>query len=194
MHKLSFLTEHCSIPAKQLTDPAPSELELKSILQAAMSAPDHGQLRPFRFLIIRGDARQQLSQVFEQAARLRGADEATVLKQLQKPLRAPVIIVVIARITHNPAIPDIEQLLSAAVAAQHIQLACRALNYGSIWVTGENSYDLNVYEALGLNVHERVIGFIYTGSVREKSSAKIRADSKTITSFWNAPHHTDFSI
>ena len=194
MHKLSFLIDHYSIPAKQLTDPAPTETELKSILQAAMSAPDHGHLKPFRFLTIRGEARQQLSTVFENAARLRGADEATVLKQLQKPLRAPLIIIVIACISDNPTIPDIEQLLSAGAAAQHIQLACKALGFGSIWVTGENSYDLNVYEALGLKVNERVIGFIYTGTPVDDIDAKKRDDAETITSAWNAPYRTDFSI
>jgi len=194
MHKLSFLIDHYSIPAKQLTEPAPTDAELKSILQAAMSAPDHGQLKPFRFLTIRGEARHQLSTVFENAARLRGADDATIQKQLKKPLRAPLIIIVIACITDNPAIPQIEQLLSAGVAAQHVQLACKTMGYGSIWVTGENSYDLNVYEALGLKVNERVIGFIYTGTPMGNINTKKRDDAEAITSIWNTPYHTDFSI
>ncbi len=194
MNKLSFLSQHSSTPANQLHDPAPSEAEIKSILQAAMSAPDHGGLTPFRFLLIQGDARQELSRVFEDAARQRGADEAAIQKQKDKPLRSPLIIPVIARITDAPGIPEIEQILSAGCAAQHIQLACGALGYGSIWLTGENSYDLRVYEALGLDMNERIIGFIYVGTHDKKINNKTRMDATTLTESWLISQRTDFAI
>ena len=194
IQKLSFLNEQISIPAKDLISPGPSKADLSAILQAAMSAPDHGELRPYRFLVIQGDARNTLSEVFEKAAMNRGLDEAAILKQKKKPLRSPMIIVVIARITENPAIPEVEQILSAGAAAQHIQLACRSLGYGSIWLTGENSYDLQVYESLGLDINERIIGFIYTGTPSRPAAKVIRADAKSITQFWKASQHTDFAI
>lgn len=193
-HKLSFLYEQISIPAKDLIYPGPSEDELNSILQAAMSAPDHGGLIPFRFLVIQEDARSALSEIFEKAARHRGADEATVLKQKKKPLRSPMIIAVVASITDNPCIPEVEQLLCAGIAAQHIQLACKSLGYGSIWLTGENCYDLLVYESLGLNINERIVAFIYIGTPGNPALKKDRADARTITQHWNMPQHTDFAI
>jgi len=196
MKELSFLTEHCSIAAKDLHDPAPTTEQIKLILQAAMSAPDHGELIPYRFLVIEGEAMQELSEVFEQAIIKRNpdADEATVNKQKNKPLRAPLIITVIARITQNPKIPEVEQILSAGCAAQHIQLASRALGFGSIWLTGDNSYDMSVYEALGLQINERVIGFIYIGTSPTIAQKKNRVDSNTITHYWKRLQHTDFAI
>lgn len=196
MDELSFLTEHISIPAKDLGDPAPSQQELEQILQAAMSAPDHGGLAPFRFLIIQGDARLELSKVFERAVRKRHpeADEATVLKQKSKPLRSPIIIVVIANVTDNPGIPQIEQLLCAGCAAQHIQLACKKMGYGSIWLTGENSDDLTVYEALGLDINERIIGFIYVGTGKGSARIKQRKAASSITQYWKTSQHADFAI
>lgn len=197
MPTLSFLQQQISIPAKQLIEPAPSKAQLEQILQAAMSAPDHGPLRPFRFLIIQGDARERLSEVFVEATRKRDpqVDDETLLKQQSKPLRSPMIIVVIARLDDNPKIPHIEQILSAGSAAQHIQLACRSLGFGSIWLTGDNCYDMTVNEALGLDLQERIVGFIYVGTpAPDAITSKARASASTITDYWESPQHTDFAI
>ncbi len=194
MQKLSFLNEQISIPAKDLTLPAPDAKQLEAILQTAMSSPDHGELTPFRFLIIQDEALAELSEVFRQAAIQRGANDSTVLKQQKKPLRSPMIITVIATINDNPSIPEVEQILCAGVAAQHIQLACRNLNFGSIWLTGENCYDLYVYQALGLELNERIIGFLYVGTPSNTNMKKNRYSAKKITRFWKTSQHTDFAI
>lgn len=196
MKELSFLIQHQSIPAKELTEPAPSTAELDMILQAAMSAPDHGGLGPYRFLVIQGKARHQLSNLFEQATRKRDpdVDAATLKKQKDKPLRSPLIIVVIACLADSPKIPEIEQLLSAGCAAQHIQLACSTLGYGSIWLTGANSYDLFINEALGLDINERIIGYIYVGTPANDPIAKSRKSAHSVTRNWEKPQHSDFAI
>ncbi len=195
MKDLTFLTEYHSVPAAQLHEPAPDDEQLGAILQCAMSAPDHGHLQPFRFLIIRGEARRRLSVVFEQAARRRTPDdEVGIRKQADKPLRSPLIVTVIARIIDSPKIPEIEQLLSAGCAAQHIQLACRALGYGSIWLTGGNAYDLAVHEALGLALDERIVGFLYIGTPEPGAGIKQRASAREITAEWQEPAQYDYSI
>lgn len=196
MKELSFLTQHQSIPAKNLNEPAPSPDQLELILQSAMSAPDHGGLQPFRFLVIEGDARHELANVFEQAIRQRkpDADEATINKQKQKPLRSPLIIVVIACIQNIPKVPDIEQILCAGVAAQQIQLACSRLNFGSVWLTGDNCYDVFVHQSLGLDIKERIVGFVYIGTADAQQAEKERAQASSITQYWNKPQKTDFAI
>lgn len=192
--QLSLLTHHQSIPAAELIEPAPDELQLDAILQAAMSAPDHGNLHPFRFLIIKGEARTELSKVFEQAARNRNLDETAILKQKSKPLRAPMIVLVIARIIQSPKIPEIEQILCAGCAAQHIQLACSSLGFGSIWLTGENCYDQMIYQSLGLQIDERLIGFIYIGSVSAPAIPKPRNNARDITQQWSQIASAEFAI
>ncbi len=192
--KLSFLLEQQSIPAALLNDPAPDDAQLSAILQSAMSAPDHGNLKPFRFLVIKGDARTELSRVFEQAARNRNLDEDAVQKQKSKPLRSPLIICVVATITQSPKIPEIEQILSAGAAAQHIQLACKALGFGSIWLTGENCYDQYVYQSLGLEFNERLVGFVYIGSLDTEVAPKARASASEITQNWTEIQTAEFAI
>lgn len=192
--ELSFLLEHQSIPAAQLTEPAPNEEQLSAILQSAMSAPDHGHLNPFRFLIIQGEARNELSKVFEQAARNRNLDEDAVQKQKAKPLRSPLIVCIVATITQTPKIPEIEQLLCAGCAAQHIQLACSHLGFASIWLTGDNCYDHYVYQSLGLELNERLVGFIYIGSSNLDLAPKVRASASKVTQNWTEIKTPEFAI
>ena len=163
--KLQFLERH-STPAKILVDPAPDDAQLRQIFQAATHAPDHARLRPYRFITIRGDARHALSDVFASAVKRRdpGVSKAYLKKQKDKPLRSPLIVVVVACLSENPKVPEVEQMLSAGAAAHSILLANNAMGFGSIWLTGDNAYDSSVWEALGLNSNEKIIGFIYLGS------------------------------
>jgi len=186
MNALDNLNTRSSIPAKLLLDPAPNEAELKHILQAAMSVPDHGGLQPFRFITIQGEARKQLATVFEQAIKQRdpNAGEAYFKKQYQKPLRSPLIIVVVCRITDNSKIPTIEQQLSAGCAAQNIMQATHALGFGACWLTGDNAYDTYVKESLGLEFNEQITGFIYVGSLDGKRALVQRKNADDISREW----------
>ena len=85
-------------------------------------------------------------------------------KQQDKPLRSPLIVVVIATLIESPKIPKIEQKLSAGAAAHNILLASKAMGFGSIWLTGDNAYDDFVKGQLGLTDNEEIIGFIYLGT------------------------------
>lgn len=162
---LQHLDRH-STPAKALDEPAPDDSQLKLILKTALSAPDHGRLHPYRFISIRGQGRHRLSEIFGRAIQQREpeVDAAYLKKQKDKPLRSPLIVVVVAHLIESPKIPEIEQMLSAAAAAHNILLASNALGFGSIWPTGANAYDRYVCGELGLADNERIIGFIYLGT------------------------------
>ena len=155
-----------STPAKALVEPAPDDTQLHTILKTALSAPDHGRLHPYRFISIRGKARRRLSEIFGQATLERdpGVDPAYLAKQKDKPLRSPLIVVVVANLIQSPKIPQIEQMLSAGAAAHNVLLAANALGFGSIWLTGANAYDDYVRSELGLDDGEKIVGFIYIGT------------------------------
>jgi nitroreductase len=165
--QLQLLQRH-STPAKELTEPAPDDSQLREIFKLAMHAPDHARLCPYRFVSIRGDARHALAEVFGSAVMRRDPDvsEAYLAKQKQKPLRSPLIVVVVACLSDNPKVPEIEQMLSAGAAAHGVMLASNAMGFGSIWLTGDNAYDSNVCESLGLAPSEKIIGFIYLGTAK----------------------------
>lgn len=154
------------VSPKELSEPAPDDAGLHKIVAAALRAPDHGRLRPWRFIAIRGEARRRLGEVFASSLLRRhpGIAPEEIARERQKPLRAPLVLVVAAHVTPSPKIPAVEQLLSAGAAAQNILLACHAFGFGAVWKTGEAAYDAGVKEALGLEATDGIAGFLYIGS------------------------------
>jgi nitroreductase len=154
------------VSVKALGDPGPDDADLRLIFEAAVCAPDHGRLRPWRFFVVRGEARERLSELFVTAARRRdpSISEVQLEKERGKPLRAPLTIVVVAKTVPGHKIPEIEQVLSAAAAAMNILNAVHALGFGAQWVTGANCYDPGFRAAMGLDETHRLIGFIHVGA------------------------------
>jgi nitroreductase len=152
-------------PAK-LFDPAPDAEQLQSILATGMRAPDHGRLRPWRFIVLRGAARERFGELMAQTLQSRAPTvPADVLaREKQKPLRAPLIVVVAASLVEGHKIPIIEQVLAAGAATQNIMVAAHAMGFGAMWRTGDAAYDTQVKEALGLAPSDAIVGFLYLGT------------------------------
>ena len=152
--------------AKTLTDPAPDEGALQLLLECASRAPDHGRLRPWRFIVIRGAGRERLGELMAEQLRRKqpAASSEALQRERQKALRAPLIIVVAAVRDAASKVPEIEQILAAAAAAQNMMLAATALGFGSMWKTGDVAYDDQVKVALGLQAADAIVGFLYLGS------------------------------
>ncbi len=131
-----------------------------------MSAPDHGRLRPWRFIVLEGDARQTLGEAMAESLQSRTPDAspARIGAERNKPNRAPTIIVVAARITPGK-IPEVEQLLAVGAATQNMCLAAEALGFGTMWKTGAAAYDSKVKHALGLREDDQIVAFLYLGTV-----------------------------
>jgi nitroreductase len=163
---LEALSSRRSVPALQLHAPGPSPAELDAALDAALHAPDHGMLRPWRFVVIRGAARERLSELFARRTLERdpGTPAAKVDKVRNQPLAAPLVIAVGARILREHKVPELEQLLSTGAAVMNLLNAFHAQGYGAIWLTGGNAYDPQVAAALGFAAGERCLGFVYVGS------------------------------
>lgn len=153
--------------AKTLTDPPPDDGALELLLASAVRAPDHGRLRPWRFIVIRGAARERLGELLaDQLRRTQPAASAESLeRERQKAMRAPLIIAVAAVCNASAKIPAIEQILSAGAAAQNMMLAANALGFGSMWKTGGAAYDEVVKVALGLEAKDAIVGFLYLGTL-----------------------------
>jgi len=158
--------------ATTLTEPAPDAGALELMFASAVRAPDHGRLRPWRFLVVRGAARARFGELL--AAHLGraqpGASAEALQRERDKAFRAPLIIVVAAHVNEAVKIPPIEQTLSAGVAAGNIMLAAVALGYNAMWKTGGAAYDPQVRESLGLGPSDVIVGFLYVGTEAGKPS------------------------
>lgn len=186
MDAIEALTTRVS--AGPLTDPGPDDHALRQILAAAMRAPDHGRLRPWRFAIVRGDARAQLGQLMASTVRKRMPDipDAQLERERMKPMRAPMIIVVGCRIDSHSKIPATEQVISAGAAAQNIMLAAHALGFGCAWKTGDAAYDPDVKAAFGLEPTDMIVAFMYLGTHAKPVSAPAALDPGDYVTEWSS--------
>ncbi len=167
MDALTLLHDRVSCPV--LLEPGPSTEQLEQIYQAALRAPDHGAIRPWRFLTVEGEARKNLGALFSKAM-LSDNEELSQERQEKArnmPMRAPVVIVVVAAVKEHPKVPLLEQEISAGCAAQNIILAAHALGLGAMWRTGDMAYHPVVRAGLGVSAEETVIGYIYLGSPKK---------------------------
>ncbi len=160
--------------AIKLIEPGPSREHLMRIMQAGARAPDHGRLTPWRFVVLEGEARDQLGNAMVEAARAASPDISDVMLQRErdKARRAPTIIVVAARVNQGHKVPEIEQVLAVGAAVQNMFLAAHALGYGVMWKTGEAAYDENVKRAMGLAAEDHIVAFLYLGTIGTKGPVK----------------------
>jgi len=175
MDALTLLHERSSMG--KLMAPAPSFEEMETIYQAALRAPDHKELRPWRFVEFSGEGLDRLGELFAEADFQEdpNADDASLNAARKKPQRAPMVIAVVAKvIPDNPKVPKIEQVISAGCAAHGILLAAHALGYGAMWRSGKYAFDPVVRKGLNLGEEDQVIAFLYLGTPggRHKPVAK----------------------
>jgi nitroreductase len=172
--------------AKALTAPAPDEGALELIFASAAAAPDHGRLRPWRFIVIQRDSLGRFGDLL--AGHLRRqhptSSEETLARERQKAFRAPMIVVVAAVCAQNVKIPPLEQILSAGAAAQNIMLAAHALGFNSMWKTGGPAYDEQVKAALGLQAEHAIVGFMYLGTDASKPDTTQRPSWRDLVQPW----------
>lgn len=184
MEALQALFERVSV--SRLVDPAPSEDQRRVLFDASMRAPDHGQLRPWRFLTIEGEGRHALGELLAEAARAKGGEgtEAAIEKARKAPLRAPLVVVAVAVVKEHPKVPASEQVLTAGCAVHGLLLAAYDQGIGAMWRSGELSFARSVAEGLGLAEHEQIIGFIYLGTPAHEIRPAARASAEGIVQAW----------
>lgn len=168
MDALDALLNRVSVP--RLVEPAPDTAQREMLFRAALRAPDHGQLRPWRFLTVEGPARERMGELFADAVQVADAQASpeALSKARGMPLRAPLLVVVIACVQAHPKVPAIEQVIAAGCAAHGMLLAAHAQGIGAFWRTGDMAYNAHVGKGLGLAEGEQIIAYMYLGTpVRE---------------------------
>ncbi len=171
---------------RELSEPYPSEEEMEIIFQAALRAPDHAWLRPSRFIQVSGKGLEKLSSIFVDFARdnIEGVTDETLQKYREAPFRAPMIIILISEIKIHPKVPEIEQMLSTAAAAENILLALNALNYSGMWRTGVFALNEKISKYLELKDNQKVIGYLYIGTASGKQKKIPEMDTSDFVTQW----------
>ncbi|HET6846548.1 MAG TPA: nitroreductase [Anaerolineales bacterium] len=139
--------------------------QIEQLLDAAVQAPNHYKVRPWRFVVITGKAREGLGQAMVKALRRKHpeVEAAASDKEAAKPLRAPLIIAVGVDRPEDPRVIEIENVCAVAAACENILLAATDLGLASYWRTGESARDPEVKEFLGFQAEQDLIAFLYIG-------------------------------
>ena len=174
-----------TILPKRLASPGPGTEELAQILGAAAHAPDHGQLLPWRFVLVPQAARAALADAFAQALRDRdpGATQEQAEQAREKAYRAPVLMLaVVDERCGDPDIDLAERMVSAGCAVQNMLLMATALGYGSALTSGKALKAQSLRSLFALAPGEHALCFISMGSVASRKAVRARPATGTYVS------------
>jgi len=178
---LDFL--HARRSASTLGPPEPSHEQLKQILAAAGTVPDHGQLRPFRFVVVSQSGRDTFGQALADTA-LEHKPHLTpqALDAVRaKTQRSPTLIVLIA--SPKPGKIELwEQVAAAACSGFALVLAAHALGVGAVWKNVPFTRGQALSSLLGLGPEEQMLGWIHLGtSLKDPAAPRPALDWSSVT-------------
>lgn len=166
----TLVTTRSSVLPRRLIEPGPDTDQLQQLFDMAAAAPDHGQLVPWRFIIVPAEARHRLAEVF--ALALLDRDAGASLQQIEaareKAHRSPLLIVVVARLGPEPSgISGLERMVSLGAAVQNILLGAHAMGYGAGLTSGKAMVSARMAQLLDLREGESAVCCINIGTVAQ---------------------------
>jgi nitroreductase len=167
MNVLEAIQSRRSI-ANMKDQPVPREL-IEQVMEAGTWAPNRYLTEPWRFFVIQGNGRNELSKVMENIVFQSGIDleseegKRKLEKERKKPFRAPVIITVAAEVTENGKALRMEELGAVYAAIQNMLLAAHGLGLATYWKTGKACYSPLMKEFFNLKEKDEILAFIYLG-------------------------------
>lgn len=182
---LAGLLARFSVGTRHLSEPAPSMDDLLRMTEAALRAPDHAGLVPFRFAAIRGAARQRLGDLFEVAALQAGKNADDAQRDRHRALDAPLLLAVVARIdTGHPQATVHEQWMAVGGALTNLLNAAHALGYAGKMLSGAKVRAAPVVAAF-CEPGEQLVGWVVLGTARKAGSPKFNKPAPTqVTRDW----------
>ena len=172
---LEALLGRRSVSPRRLLPPGPDAAEIRTIVSVATAAPDHGLLRPARFIHISDPKRAALSDVFEAALLERDPEACPEARAhaRSKARNGAVLVALVARITwDHPVVPASEQWVSVGAGLQNVLLAAEALGYRAMIVSGPVTRSRALAGAFDLGADESMVGFIAIGTPSKMPSRR----------------------
>lgn len=139
----------------KVTDVAPTRTQLLPLVSAAARVADHSSLRPWRLIELRGADRERLGRAINKSQGEKGSST--------KPLRAPLLIAVVASYRRSDKVPRWEQEAVASGVAHMLSLLLDEAGWGVIWRTGHYTRSKTVAKLHGLGKDEELLGWLYVG-------------------------------
>ncbi|MDN3919909.1 nitroreductase family protein [Roseateles violae] len=171
---LQALLGRYSVGPKHLVEPGPDEAQLRLMVEAALRGPDHGELLPWRFKAVSGEARLRMAALFAAAARRAGKDEAGAAIDAERALRPPLTVAVVARIDlGHPQVPAHEQWACVGGAIANFLNAAHLLGFGGKMLSGAKVRDPEIAAAF-CAPGETLLGWIALGTPARRPAGPSR--------------------
>jgi nitroreductase len=168
---LDLLTSRHSVGPKHLAAPGPSDAQLHSAFAAALRAPDHGKLIPFRFVVVRDAGLERLAELFVDYGRRHGKSDAELAMERTRAVQAPVVIAVVARIDPMHEVPAHEQWIAVGGALANLLTALHVMGFGAKMLSGRRSADVQIGKAFCRD-GEQLVGWVSVGTATSAPKAR----------------------
>jgi len=161
-----LIRERRSIFPRQYTGEAIPDAVLLQLLENANWAPTHRHTEPWRFHVIRGDARQRLGQFLADAYQAQTPKEsfsaAKHEKTLRQPMQASVVIAIGMQRDPQERVAEWEEIAAVACAVQNLWLSASAYGLAGYWSTPKSILGNPAF--LQSAPGERCLGLFYLGT------------------------------
>jgi nitroreductase len=176
---LTLITSRQNILPKRLAEPGPTAEQVNGMFRCAAAAPDHGVVRPWRFVLVPQDKRDALADVFGQALKERDADATVeqIEQARQKAFRAPFLALAIARLgVSEPDIDPLERMVSVGAAIQNFLLCAHSMGFGSSLTSGQAMKSHALRHLFQLSEGDHAVCSINVGTASVRKPTRLRPE------------------
>ncbi|HYA99952.1 MAG TPA: nitroreductase [Ktedonobacteraceae bacterium] len=176
----------------KMIDERPTREQIEVLLEAATHAPNHHNAQPWKFIVLAGSAREELGAIMASSLAHRLEEtrsenaQARLNKERNKPLRSPVIIVVVSEAPKQPKVTEMDNIGAVSASVMNMLLAAEEMGLACMWRTGDAAIDPNVKQWLALDKGDSIIAFLYVGyaAIPRIERVPISFKQKTTWSGW----------
>jgi nitroreductase len=181
---LDLLALRYSVGPKYLAPPGPSAEQWARAADLALRAPDHGGLRPFRFVVVVDSQRDALAGLFAAGAQQRGQTAEEVERARARAFNGPGLVALVARVLDDvPDVPPHEQWLCVGAALMNFMNALHLMGFGAKALSGASVSDPAVHAAF-CGPGERLANWVIAGRPVRAAHPKAGAEASAVISGW----------
>lgn len=181
---LDLLALRYSVGPKYLAPPGPSAEQWARAADLSLRAPDHGGLRPFRFVVVGDSQRVALAGLFASGAEQRGQTAEEVERARARAFNGPGLVALVARVRDDvPDVPPHEQWLCVGAALMNFMNALHLMGFGAKALSGASVSDSAVHAEF-CGPGERLANWVIAGRPVRAAHPKAGAEASAVISGW----------
>lgn len=184
---LQQLLGRYSLGPRWMVEPGPGANALAWAIQAALRAPNHGRMRPWRAVTIGPQQRPALAELFAQFARDTGKSEDEVRTERERAFNGPVLVAWLARIDTSVAkVPPHEQWICVGGALGNFMNALHLQGFGAKILSGRKCLHPGLVAAF-CEPGEQLVGFVCIGTPTRALEPREADDAAGLLRAWEPP-------